>query len=242
MNEIEVKPVENNPLAIIASGVEKGFAADQLAKLVDLYERVEGINAKKAYQQAMQACQAEMQTVVKDMTNKHTNSRYVDLGTLVHKIKPVYTKHGFSLSFGEAVCDKPSVIRSVVDVMHTGGWRETKWCDLPVDGSGSQGGRSGMNAVQGVGSTHTYARRYLIYDVFNLVIADSDLDGNSIEPTLNDEQRETLERLLLEAEQDIPKFLAWAGVDEVAKIEQRKFPNARDFLQRKIAKAKEVAV
>lgn len=238
MNEQAITVIDNNPLAIIANGVDKGFDANQLAKLVDLYERVEAINSKRAYQEAMQSCQADLQSVVTDSQNKHTGSTYVDLGTLIHKIKPVYTKWGFSLSFFEQPTEKPGWIRCCVDVMHNRGWRETKWIDLPADGTGASGGRSSMNPVQGVGSTHTYARRYLTYDVFNIIVADTDLDGNLQEPTLNDEQVKLIERLLLESETDRKKFFEWAGCERVEDMLQKRFVNARDMLNKKIAKAR----
>lgn len=172
------RPIENNPLAIIANAVEKGMDADQLAKLVDLHERIEKMNAGRAYQEAMKACQSEMPRILKDRENPHARSKYADLGNLISQIEPIYTKHGFSISFYEGESNKPEWMRVMCDIMHERGHREVKWLDLPYDGRGSQGGKSSMNAVQAVGSTKSYGRRYLLGDIFNLAITSEDTDGH----------------------------------------------------------------
>lgn len=235
-----IASVENNPLAIIANAVEKGFDADQLGKLVDMHERIEAMNAKRAYQESMTACQQELQTIVKTAANTHTKSSYAELGNLIHQIKPIYTRHGFSFSFSQMGIAPPKDgwMRIVCDVMHNRGHREQKWLDLPIDGAGAKGGATAMNAVQGVGSTFTYGQRYLTMKIFNLSLSNEDLDGNLPEPALNDEQRRMIEKLLLESEQDMVTFLKWAQVEKVADMPQRLYVNARDHLNAKI-KAKQ---
>ena len=228
--------VDNNPLAVIANAVEKGMDADQLGKLVDLHERIEKMNSLRAYQESMCACQADMQSIVKEAENKHTKSKYALLEHIVHAIKPIYTKHGFSLSFHQGELTRDGWMRILADVMHTRGHREVKFLDLPIDGTGAKGGNSAMNAVQGVGSTTTYGKRYLTCEIFNLVVAGMDLDGNNNEPTLTQEQIDLIEKMMDEAEADKAKFLAWAAISRVADLPQAKFPTARGFLQDKIDK------
>lgn len=180
VRDLAVMPPQNNSasLSIIANAVSRGMGADELGKLVDLHERIEKMRAQREYQQAMTACQHEMPAIFKDKENPHTRSRYADLGSLLRQIGPIYTKHGFSLSFSDGPPPREGWIQIVCDIMHEGGHREVKTRSLPLDGVGSQGGRSAMSPVQSIGSTLSYGRRYLVGDIFNLAITSEDNDGN----------------------------------------------------------------
>lgn len=239
---VEVQPLavverHNDPLSLIALALEKGMDPERMAKLYDLYEHDQNRKALAAYQNAMNACQSEMPAILKDQTNTYTKSKYADLGGIIHKIKPVYTRHGFSLSFHEGDSPAAGIIRCHCDVMHNGGHRERFKMDLPVDGTGSKGGQSSMNPLQGVGSTHTYAERYLTCKIFNLPVAGTDLDGNSA-VTIGEEAVMWAENALKEAGFDAgrrTKFLKWANVESLDQILQTKWPTVRDYLKRSVA-------
>ena len=226
-----------DPLSLIALALDKGADPDKLKSMYDLYERDQARKALSSYQNSMNACQAEMPAILKDKENTHTKSRYADLGAIIHKIKPVYTKHGFALSFHEGETPKPGFLRCICDVMHIDGHRETKWMDLPIDGKGSQGNASAMNALQGVGSTHTYGERYLTCKIFNIPVSNTDLDGNS-SATIGEETIAWCEQALKDAGFDASrrtKFLKWANVESVEKILQSKWSTVREYLKRCLA-------
>lgn len=172
-----------NPLMLLQQAVDRGMSPDQLKALVDLHEQWRAARAKEAFNAAMTAVQIEMPCIVRDAQNTQTKSTYVRLETVTHQAKPVYTRHGFALSFSEDRADRENWKRIVCDITHIQGHSERRWIDLPVDGIGAKGNAIGaMNPVQGAVSTGSYGQRVLTCRIFNITIADSDLDGQSPNP------------------------------------------------------------
>lgn len=178
VDELTVQPA-TNPLLLLQAAVERGMDPGQLKALVDLHESWRAARAKEAFGTAMNACQAEIPTIVRDAENTQTRSRYARQETIIHQIKPIYVNHGFSLSFSEDDAAQPTMKRHVCLIRHNAGHSERHWVDLPADGIGPKGNPiGGMNAVQGCISTGSYAQRVLTCRLFNITIADTDLDGN----------------------------------------------------------------
>jgi hypothetical protein len=124
-----------------------------------------------------------MPCIVRDAENEQTKSRYVKLETITHRAKEIYTGHGFSLSFSEAESSIEKFKRIVCLVRHVEGHSESHWIDLPLDGFSAKGNPIGaMNPVQAAISTGSYGQRVLTCRVFNITIADTDLDGQSPNP------------------------------------------------------------
>lgn len=167
-----------NPLQLIERAVERGLDTEQLKALVDLQERWNANRAREEFAAAMNTCQQELPLIVKDANNAQTKSAYVRMETVQHLAKPVISKHGFSLSFGESDCPTADMKRTICDVRHSAGHCEQYHLDLPLDGVGAKGNAIGaMNRVQAAVSTGTYAQRYLTCRIFNITIAETDRDG-----------------------------------------------------------------
>jgi hypothetical protein len=181
-NAIAVQPTATNPLMLLERAVEKGMSPEQLRALVDLHEQWRAARAREAFMAALNSCQAEMPVMVRDGENKHTQSRYAKLDGIVHAAKPIYTSNGFALSFSEDDSKKEGFKRIVCDIVHREGHSERRWLDLPIDGTGAKGGKSSMNEVQGCISTGSYGQRVLLCRIFNITIADTDLDGQTLHP------------------------------------------------------------
>lgn len=221
------------PIDILQTAVDRGLDADQLEKLMLMQERWEAGQAKKQFSEAMHNCQQEMPQIVKDAENSHTRSRYALLETVQKHARPVYAKHGFSLSFGEADCPTADHKRTVCDVRHSGGHCERYHIDLPIDGEGAKGGKSSMNAVQGSISTTSYGQRRLICMIFNITVADEDDDGQTLSK-INEQQYATLEdwiELLKPTPWKLGPFLNWLQVKSIGELPAAKFNQAANELQ-----------
>jgi len=157
---------------ISRAAADKDVDVLKMEKLIDLYERLSNRQASQAYNVAMTACQAEMEPVVKDATNDQTRSRYAKLETIVQAIKPVYTRHGFSLSFGTDISPREDHDRITCRVMHKAGFHRDEFADVPRDMFGMKGTQNKTN-THAWGSTQTYGRRYLTLGIFNLSVVDS---------------------------------------------------------------------
>ncbi len=232
-------PIEHtptDPLALIAAAVTAGADPDQLAKLVDLQERIDRRNAEKAYNAAMAACQAEMPPITRTKKNAQTNSMYAPFEELNETIRPIYTKHGFSLGFTE-VLDQPKEgtdMHIACDVRHREGHTVRHQGIYPRDDVGIKGSVN-KTPIWGVGSSHSYAKRYLCKDIFNLSEANEDNDGQLID-TLIAAERDEIEELLIRTASDKPAFLRWLGYESVEKIRRADFSKATWELKRKAAK------
>lgn len=226
---------EVTPMTLLRDGVGSGMSADQLRQLVELQEHMAEHAAKQAFAKAMHACQMEMPTVVRDAQNTHTRSKYAFLETIQKQAKPIYSKHGFSLMFGEADCPLTGYKRTTCDCVHEQGHVRSYHLDLPIDGTGAKGGANSMNAVQGCISTTSYGQRRLLCMIFNITIADEDDDGNGATQKITQDQYALLEELIVETNADRVRFLAIYQVEKLGDLPQSKFNDAWAALKRKKA-------
>lgn len=220
--EIVETPLEKstgvtNPLVLVQSMIERGADPEAMKKMMDLAERWQANQARAAFALAMKECQAEMPRILKAKDNQHTRSKYADLGVLVAEITPIYTSHGFSVSFTTAPSPPPleNMVRVTAIVRHEMGHIEEHSIDLPRDGVGPKGGASAMNPLQGCGSTTSYGRRYLHLLIWNLSLANEDDDGvGGGSQKITSDQVQSLKDLLDACAKaghpvDMGKFLNW---------------------------------
>ena len=152
---------------------------EQLGMILDAQERVLDRQAKQDFNIAMAECQSEMPQILKAQYNEQTRSNYEGLDGLNKMISPVYTKHGFGISFGTDDCPREDFERVTAELMHKGGWNKTYHYDLPLDIAGIKGSVN-KTKIHATGSTMSYGRRYLLKMIFNLTTSDEiDDDGNS---------------------------------------------------------------
>lgn len=231
MNDLTTR--DPTPMSLLSAAVERGVDADQLGKLLDLQERYENNEARKAYAVAMHAAQSEMPRVVKGAKNEQTKSRYANLEQVQHTAGPIYHKHGFSLSYGEEDCPQDGYKRTICDVRHESGHCERYHLDLPVDGFSAKGNPIGsMNPVQASISTTSYGQRRLLCMVFNITITDEDDDGQG-SAVISDDQVATIRQWIKTTSSDEAAFLKWAGAESVETMQAARFAPAVAHFRRK---------
>jgi hypothetical protein len=175
--EVTRPATDSSPAGLLAIAVQRGADPVQLGQLLDLKERYDREEARKAYAEAMMAVQAEAPVIAKDALNKQTASQYAKLEAINAGLVPVYTRHGLSLSFSQGEAAKPEHIRIECQVSHRLGHVENKHVDLPLDMTGIAG-TVNKTAIHATGSTYSYGRRYLTCMIFNVSTGDDD-DGQS---------------------------------------------------------------
>ncbi len=211
-------PEPANILDVIARAAnDPATDVSKMEKLLEMYERIAGKNAEMAFNQSMKAAQEEMPKILRNKENSQTNSRYADLEKVNAAIVPVYTKHGFSLSFGTADCPLAGHYRVTCLVSHTAGHSRNYQADIPTDMTGMKGNQN-KTATHGFGSTMSYGRRYLTLLVFNITLTNEDKDGNQPTEPLSDEQMANIEALLTETASDKAKFLKYLKVRSMEDI------------------------
>lgn len=207
----------------------------KLERLMAMYERLEGQKAKQAFDAAMASAQKEMEHVRTDANNTQTKSKYATYGALDRVIRPIYSKHGFGLSFDTGDGAPQDYVRVVCDVSHSGGHSKSYHIDMPADGKGAKGGDV-MTKTHAVGSAMSYGQRYLLKAIFNIVVSDDD-DGNKAGTTefITPEQVAEIQDLMDKANADPEKFVQFMGVDAVMHIPGNRHRKAFDALNQAIA-------
>lgn len=149
---------------------------EKFERMMALHERMEAKKAEAAFNAAMTAAQKAMRPVVADSYNPQTRSKYASYEALDLALRPVYTEHGFGLSFNTADSPRDEHVRVLCKATHAGGHSELYHVDMPADGKGAKGGDV-MTRTHATGSALSYGQRYLLKLIFNVAVAEDD-DGN----------------------------------------------------------------
>ena len=177
MNEVAM-PNDTALMSFIERAAkDPDFDVAKFGELLRLQRDVGQDLARRSFNRAMAAAQSEMMPVIRSAQNKHLGNKYAKLEDIDREMRPIYTRHGFSVRFGSAPAPREGDMRITCTVAHEDGFFEENHLDAPATLVGSQGGRMAVTPVQAVGSVVTYLRRYLSTMVFNVVLADEDDDG-----------------------------------------------------------------
>src|ERR1700733_10971388 len=159
--------IVKSPMQMLQEQLDKGVSVEQLKGLMDLAERYDKIQAEKAWNQAMTACQRDMPALLKTSHNKHKNIWYAGFEQMDRQIRPIYLREGFSLCFTEIPQERTEICRMALDVLHADGHVRRFQKDVHIDGKGMEG-KANMTPTRGDVSTTSSARRYVAKMAFNL--------------------------------------------------------------------------
>ena len=175
----DVAAVESNSVLdrILAAASNPDVDIDKFERLLALQEKLVDRQAEGESNAAMTAAQTAMKPVSADATNPQTRSKYATYAALDEALRPIYTKHGFALSFNTAASPIAENICIICQVSHVGGYSRDYMADMPADGKGAKGGDV-MTKTHAAGSAMSYGMRYLLKMIFNVAITNDD-DGNA---------------------------------------------------------------
>lgn len=239
VQKIEQKPetaVAITPMQMLQIAVEQGADLDKLSKLMDLQERWEKNEARKAYVAALTAFKEHPPTVMKNKrasfgrSDSKTEYEYATLAQVVDVIAPALSKHGLSHRWATEQ-SKEGGIAVTCWLTHQMGHSESVTLTANADTSGSK------NSIQAIGSTVTYLQRYTLLAITGLAAVDQDDDGRGLTQTITAEQKMALVDLMREGGEaiDTAKFLGWLGVETLDQLPAKRFDEAKGALERKIA-------
>ena len=239
---VEQAPVAAPPASNAAAIMEMiGQAAadpntdvDKLERLLGMYERITAREAEKQFADAMVECQKEMEPISQDASNDQTKSKYASFTALDRAMRPIYTKHGFSLSFGTEESARENNVRVVCKTTHRSGHSEKSQFDAPADGKGAKGGDV-MTKTHAAMSALSYGRRALLKMVFNIAEGrDTDDDGNAAgraDEVLSDDQVAELRKLIMETDTDLPALLAYIKQPRLEDVFANKFDLLKQIIR-----------
>lgn len=226
-------PAAVTPMQMLSMAVERGADLAMLEKLMDLQERWEKNEARKAYVAAMAAFKANPPELQKNKHVKFNTTEY-DHATLDHVCDVVgeaLAAHGLSHRW-EVEQGEHERITVACILTHTLGHSERVSMSATPDKSGSK------NPIQAIGSAITYLQRYTLLSATGLAAKGQDSDGRADVDTITPEQKDELIALMKETSADTRKFLDYLRVDTLDDLPASQFTNAKAALEAKKARAK----
>jgi hypothetical protein len=170
---IEQLPVNTvTPMMMLQTAVAKGTDLAQLQQLMDLQERWEKNEARKAFVTALNAFKANPPDIFKNKAVKYGNTAYkhATLDNVSMSIGEALAGHGISHRWDvEQLPD--GVIKVTCILTHAMGHSEKVPMQALADNSGSK------NNIQAIGSTVTYLQRYTLLAATGMAAQEQDDDG-----------------------------------------------------------------
>lgn len=173
------EPLQHTPMDLLSVALKNNAAIDVIERLSALYEKAQARNSEQMFNDAMNQAQSEIGRIAPNATNKHTGSKWATYDKLDKVLRPVYIKHGFSLSFNSGQSPVADTVLVTCFVSHRGGHtREYVAPPMPCDGKGAKGSDV-MTPTHATGGAMSYGARYLLKFIFNVAIGEEDTDGNA---------------------------------------------------------------
>lgn len=223
-----------NEVAAIFSMIERVSAdpnlpLERVEQAFAFYQRVQADQARRAYYAAFAAMQPTLPLV--ERKGKSHNGKYALWEDVVKEIRPILAQHGFSISFRTNNKDNRVIVTGVL--AHCDGHAEETTLDLPSDTSGSK------NAVQAIGSSTSYGKRYITFSLLGIAARDEDDDGKAASASdfITPEQVQELSILITESGADFKRFLAAGKIEKLSDIRAKDFEKAKALLEEKKRKA-----
>ena len=157
------------PMRLLEIATSQGADLEKLKQLMDLQERWERNEARKAFVEAMSAFKSHAIQVVKDKTNSQYGSKYVSLGNLVNTVTPFLSQHGLSVRWD---ISQTNGIEVSCIVTHVQGHSESVSITFPPDKSGSK------NPIQEIKSAITYAKACTFESITGMASTDANVDDD----------------------------------------------------------------
>lgn len=224
-------------LSVIArAAADPNVDIDKLERLLQMQERVLAREARAKYTAALARMQPTLPVVgehggIKDRSGA-IQSTYALWEDINDAIKPVLADHGFALAFKTRHEGDKVVVTGVLS--HVDGHSEATELALPVDTSGSK------NAVQAVGSSTSYGKRYTALALLNISTRGEDDDGRLGGGTgpITEDQWSELQRLADAAGADKIRLAKYLGVESLKELPARRFEDAKNAIAAKQRTAK----
>lgn len=240
MNLPAVPEAPNGMVAMMERlALNPDLPVEKLRELLAMQMQIRAVESESAFNTAMSACQGEMGRISADAHNPQTNSRYASYGKLDSVLRPIYTKHGFAVSFDEDTSKQtPDTVTLMAYVSHNGGHTRTYRKVMPIVTTGIKGNAM-MTPTHGRGSADSYGKRYLLKDIFNVAIGEDDNDGNQPKdhgPTITEEQAANLLLLCEQADRTEAQLCKHLKVAKLTDLPQKEFGETVAMLKAKVRK------
>lgn len=198
--------------AIIKAASDPTIDISKLEKLIAFKERIDAVEAKKAFTKDFIEMKPHLPVVIKTKENTFTRSKYAPLEEINLSIDPILARFGFATAT-KITHQTQDTVTVEAQLWHKSGHVETTSVTMPLDI------KSARDTIQktlphATSSSITYAKRISICALLNISTGD-DTDGvieiDDIYITI--EQAAAIDSLIRETGVDREKVLTFAGAD-----------------------------
>lgn len=227
--EVVPQPQATDLLAVVArAAADPGVDVEKMQALLNMQDALMRRQSEVEFKAALSRIQPRMPRVEKHGRIEHNGriiSRFARYEDLDKAIRPLLQEEGFAIDFDTE--EMNGKLKVVMRVGHRAGHSEQRQVVLPLDTSGAK------NNVQGVGSTFTYGKRYLVQNFFNIVTTEDPLDDDGNGGTISLDQQTHINDLLKETKADKNGFLKFMGCSSIDAIPASRYQMAVSALERK---------
>lgn len=219
-----------SPLGSALAFMQAGGNVEQLNHMMDLQDRWEANEARKAFTVAMTGFKAEPVEILKrkEVAFLDVKYKHAELSDITDAIGAALAKH--SLSYRWNVHQEGGAIKVDCILTHVLGHSETVTMSGAPDSSGKK------NAIQQIASTTTYLQRYTLLAITGMSTKGMDDDGKTSEPApdvITEAQEIQINEMLEATGSDKAKFLKWLKIDKISAIPAKSFDNVMATLKQK---------
>lgn len=225
-------PSRGDIVSLIArAAADPNVDIDKMERLLEMQERVIARNARTAYFAALAEMQPNLPVVEEHggIKDRHGNvqSTYALWEDVNEAIRPILVQYGFALTFKVRRAEGEIITTGILS--HKEGHSEETELSLPTDTSGSK------NAVQAVGSSTSYGKRYTAFALLNITSKGEDDDGDrgGRPASVSKEQLDTLLGVADAVKADKAKFCRIYSVASLRDLPAEKYDEALRRLREK---------
>ncbi|WP_409361891.1 ERF family protein [Bartonella heixiaziensis] len=227
---------------ILNRALENDVGIDRLQRLLDLRDQEIKRQNYQNFVRDLSAMQTECQDIEKNSTNTHTNSKYATLDQYIDAVKDALATYDFAL-FSRIKSQTATNVTIEIILSHPSGNQISTEGTFPIDSTGSK------NSIQSVGSTLTYARRYLLGMLLNVASKEDDTDGqtqtkegDTNNQKVSSKQIKQIEELIKETGTNESSLLYFAEAEELTDMSCEKAELVLGHLERRKNIQKEKAL
>lgn len=215
---------------IARAAMDPAVDVAKLERLLAIQEKLLADQRKTAYATAMARLQEKLPQITKAgvILNKDgttVRNHFAKLEDIDTQIRPICAEEGFSFSVDTEAGHGGT--KYTLTISHRDGHSEARSIVLPLDAHPAR------SAAQNVGSTLSYARRYMLMMALNIVTRDIDNDGAGESEPITAEQASALRAGLAEAGGNEARFLNWIAAKSFEEIPVANYARAAKFIEDK---------
>ena len=223
----ENKAIQVNPYdKMVEMALSLDVGIEKLKKLLELKERHEKNEARKAYHFAMSELKKETITIIKDKQGH--NNTFASLANILDVMTPLLGKQGLTLSWKTKQNIEKKLVTVTAIITHSMGYSEQTSLSSGLELSGKK------SDIHGLASAISYLERYTAKAILGVAEKDQDNDAETVNQKLvSEEQIANLESLIEETKTDLKDFLKIGNLKRLSDMWESNYNGSVGMLEAK---------